>query len=49
VVVAATAATKIERNERRATLAAFQLGDRIEAKLQSSTSNIAVKLEAVGP
>src|SRR5438128_2530285 len=49
IVVATGPATKIERNERRATLAAFQLGDRVEAKLASSTSNLAVKLEAVGP
>jgi hypothetical protein len=49
VTVTVNGATKIERNERRATLAMFQLGDRVEAKLASATSNLAVKVEATGP
>jgi hypothetical protein len=48
VVVATTPATKIERNERRATLAAFLLGDRIEAKFASAATNVALRVEAVG-
>lgn len=48
-VIATSAATKIERNDRRATLAAFKLGDRVEAKFASSTGNVALKVEAVGP
>jgi hypothetical protein len=39
--------TKVERNGRRATLAAFKLGDRVQ--VVASTSGVAVKIEAVGP
>jgi len=49
VIIATNAATKIERNDRRATLAMFQLGDRVEAKLGSAMSNVAIKVEAEGP
>jgi hypothetical protein len=49
VIIATNTATKIERNDRRATLAMFQLGDRVEAKLASAMSNVAVKVEAEGP
>lgn len=36
VTIATSAATKIERNDRRATLAAFQLGDRVQAEVPSA-------------
>ena len=49
IPITVNANTKIERNDRRATLAAFQLGDRVEAKLASAMSNLAIKVEAVGP
>jgi hypothetical protein len=49
VAISVNATTKIERNDRRATLAAFVPGDRVEAKLLSATGNLAIKVEAVGP
>jgi hypothetical protein len=49
VTIAANATTKIERNERRATLAVFKVGDRVEAKFAAATSTAALKVEAVGP
>lgn len=49
VTVTVNASTRIERNERRATLAMFKVGDRVEAKLTSASSNLAIKVEAVGP
>lgn len=49
VTIATDATTKIERNDRRATLAAFLPGDGVQAKFTSATSTIAIKVEAVGP
>src|SRR5262245_52899286 len=46
-VVAVNAQTKVERNDRRAPLSAFKLGDRAQAEVLSN--GIAVKLESVGP
>ena len=48
-VIVTNANTKIERNDRRATLAAFKIGDRVEAKYTSVDAPAAVKVEAVGP
>lgn len=48
VVVSTSAATKIERNGRRATLAAFLIGDRAQARF-ATIPGPATKLEAVGP
>ena len=39
--------TKVERNGRRATLAAFKIGDRVQA--EALASGVAVKVEAIGP
>jgi len=47
VTVAVVAATKIERNGRRATLSAFKIGDRAQAEV--AANGIALKVEAVGP
>lgn len=47
VVVVATAATKIERNDLHASLAAFRLGDRGQALFDNSF--LASKIEATGP
>lgn len=47
VTVTATAATKIERNNRRATLSQFKIGDRGQARYV--VGGKATKIEAVGP
>jgi hypothetical protein len=49
VEIATNPTTKIERNDRRATLAAFKLGDRVEAKFLTTAGSVAFKVEAVGP
>lgn len=49
VAVIANAQTKIERNGRRVTLAAFKAGDRVQAILAATGGSIATKIEAVGP
>src|SRR5690349_6286299 len=49
VVIATNANTKIERNERRPSLAMLQLSDFVEAKIASGTTNVAVKIEATAP
>lgn len=46
ITVPTIAATKIERNGVRVTLAAFKVGDRGQARI---TNGVATKLEAVGP
>lgn len=45
-VVAVTAATKIERNDVHTTLAAFKIGDRVQALL--AANGTATKVEATG-
>ena len=47
VNIAFNAATRLERNGRRVTISAFQIGDRIEARL--GTGGVATKIEATGP
>lgn len=47
VTVVVNATTKIERNDVRATLAAFRIGDRVQAIL--GANGIATKVEATGP
>ena len=47
VTLSTTAATKIERNDRRATLTAFRVGDRGQAEYDAS--KVASKVEATGP
>lgn len=49
VVVLTNANTKIERNGMRVTLAAFRLGDRVQARFANTSGNLAIKLEAAGP
>lgn len=49
VAVIANAQTKIERNGRRVTLAAFKAGDRVQAVLAATGGSVATKIEAVGP
>ncbi len=46
--VGVNATTKVERNDRRATLAAFKVGDQGEA-LFNATTLVASKVEATGP
>lgn len=48
VGVATGAQTKIERNGVKVTLAAFRIGDRVQARFQTGNA-VAVKIEAVGP
>jgi YbbR domain-containing protein len=47
VTVTTTATTKIERNDRRVTLAAFKIGDRGQALYDAN--KVASKVEATGP
>jgi len=49
VIVSMNGNTKIERNGFHTSLATFRLGDRVEARLASATSNLAIKFEGSGP
>lgn len=49
VVVSVNGSTKIERNGVHTTLAAFRIGDRVQARLGSAESNLAIKFEGTGP
>ena len=48
VVVSIPAAAKIERNNAHVTLAAFKIGDKVQAKYNAAGSVI-IKFEGVGP